>query len=130
MENQLWAYLTTLWLKFQDRPGTHHNQRETLDWWKKVQGGYKGSQDANPAIRHKAFKVDKRKLAQQMYGLMTSLQAAELEDKLLEENHPVTLEDCLHTYIRELINIQKNTEDLTMVVNRKRPKYHRSRDIK
>ena len=125
MENQVWVYLTTLWLKFQDRPGTHHNQRETLEWWNIVQGGYKGSQDANPAVRQKAFKVDKRRLAQQIYGLMTSLQAAELEERSLNENHTVTLEDCLQTFIRELINIEKNPEDLNIVIKRKRPKYHR-----
>ncbi|MCE5275779.1 MAG: hypothetical protein LLG43_11670 [Deltaproteobacteria bacterium] len=125
MENRVWVYLTTSWLKFQDRPGTHHNQRETLEWWKIVQGGYKGSQEATPAVRHKAFKVDKRRLAQQMYGLMTSLQAADLEEKSLDENHTVTLEDCLQTFIRELINIEKSPEDLNIVIKRKRPKYRR-----
>lgn len=32
-EINLWAHLTTAWLKFQDRPGDHHTQRNTLDWW-------------------------------------------------------------------------------------------------
>lgn len=130
MENQVWAYLTELWLKFQDRPGTHHNQRETLEWWKKVQGGYKGSQDANPAVRHKAFRIDKGRLAQQMYGLMTSMQAIKLEEKSLDDNHTVTLEDCLQTYIEELLNIEKNPEDLNIAIKRKRPKYHRVRKTK
>ena len=36
---QVRVYLTD-WLKFQDRPGEHHTQRTTLEWWKKVQNGY------------------------------------------------------------------------------------------
>jgi hypothetical protein len=124
-ENNVWVYLTD-WLKFQDRPGEHHTQRTTLDWWKKVQDGYKGSKNANPAIRNEAVRSDKRKLAQQMYGLMASLQAAEMEATSVEENHKVIIDDCIYTFVRELIKDGKNLEDLNRRINRKRPKHHRS----
>ncbi len=126
MEEHVWVYLTR-WLKFQDRPGEHHTQRTTLEWWKNVQKGYKGSQDAHPVIRKEACRSDKRRLAQQMYGLMTSLKAADLESNSVDENHQVLIDDCIHTFISEIIEDGKNLEDLNKQIKRKRPKHHRSK---
>jgi hypothetical protein len=127
-EANIWARLTTQWLKFQDRPGTHHTQRETLEWWKKVQCGYNGSQDANPALRIKAVRNDQRRLALQMFGLMSSLQASELEKNQAEEDHQAKIEDCLDTLKRELIHNKKDIKDLNNNIRRKRPKYFRPKE--
>jgi hypothetical protein len=129
LENNVWVYLTN-WLKFQDRPGEHHTQRTTLDWWKKVQDGYKGCQEATPAIRIEAVRIDKRRLALQSLGLLTSLHAAVLEENGADENHQVELVDSISVYIQELSNVIKNMEEINNKIKRKRPKYHRTREKK
>lgn len=122
----VWRYLTESWLKFQDRPGTHHTQRTTLDWWIKVQDGYKGSQNAIPAIRTKAIKTDKERLFQQALGLLTSLQAAELEENSIEHNQQVRIEDCVSTFLKEFSKNRKYGEVLNDRIKRKRPRYYRA----
>lgn len=121
-----WVYLTTNWLKFQDRPGTHHTQRNTLPWWSYVQDGYKGSQGSAPAIRVKAFKQDKKRLILQMFGLMTSLQTLDNKEKNKDNNDDPTIDDCLHTARTELNNIGKTSQDVKKSIQRKEPKYHRT----
>jgi hypothetical protein len=55
----VWAYCTKKWLKFEDNPEAHHTQRSTLEWWKVVQNGFNGVQDPKPVIRSKAFRTDR-----------------------------------------------------------------------
>ncbi len=121
----VWKYLTEEWLKFQDRPGDHHTQRKTLQWWQAIKDGYKGSQGAVPAVRTKAVRNDRERLVVQMFGLLTSLQAAELEDKSIENDCQVGIEDCLKTLYQELLRNRKYFEILNDRIKRKRPRYHR-----
>ena len=52
---KLWAYFTQKWLRFETNPGQHHTMRKTLPWWKIVQNGFLGVQEATPLIRCKAI---------------------------------------------------------------------------
>jgi hypothetical protein len=125
LENNIWKYLSTQWMKFQDRPGTHHNQRETLEWWKKVEEGYQNSQGATPAIRNKAFKIEKIKLAQQVFGILTSLQAHVFEEHDIEDGYTATIEYLTHTFITVFYNNPDKFKDINKEIARKRPRYHR-----
>jgi hypothetical protein len=129
LENHVWVYLTD-WLKFQDRPGTHHTQRTTLDWWQKVQNGYKGCQGANPAIRAKAVRIDKARLSLQSLGTLNSIQAIVLEENGADENHQVELVDIIRTYLTEIGNVVNNMDEINNRIKKKRAKYHRTREKK
>jgi hypothetical protein len=123
----VWAYGTQVWLKFQDRPGLHHTQRTTLPWWEIVQKGFLGVQDAEPLIREKAYRGDKRQLALQAYGALTSLAAAELEEKPSWGKNPLRLTDLSNMLALELGWADKDEADLNDRVMSKRAKYNRAR---
>ena len=71
----LWAYCTKEWLKLQDKPGTHHTQRRTFQWWKTVQSAYHGSQDANPLVSMEAASQNNGQILRQLIGNVTSMVA-------------------------------------------------------
>lgn len=123
----LWSYCTRKWLKFQDQPGKHHTARKTLEWWQIVQDGFQGVQDAEPLIREKAYRQDKKQLTMQTYGLLTSLKAAELEQQEQSIDKTVRLEECFNTLRRELIFNGKNSNDMNERIIRKRARHHRAK---
>lgn len=127
LETNLWAHLTTEWIKFQDRPGAHHTQRKTLDWWQSVQGGYKGSQQATPAVRSKAARINKEMLAFQTLGTASTILAIQLEEENADINFKPSMSDCLHAAEKVLSGIKSRHEDLTQKIKRKRSENHRVR---
>lgn len=124
-EKNMWVYLTN-WLKFQDRPGKHHTQRNTVEWWVQVQDGYHGAQGAKPAVRSYALKIQREQISNLMLGFATSLMAIKLEEENAVNNQRVTTEDLFHTLMLTFINMGKDISDLTEIINKKRVKYYRS----
>jgi hypothetical protein len=120
-----WAYCTQDWLKFQDRPGLHHTQRSTLDWYKEIQNGFKGIQGAEPLVREKAIRADKKRLMQQVNGLITSLHAINMEEQGADRSTKVNLNDCIKSYAIELRKYFQSPSELQEKIKRKRSKYHR-----
>ena len=57
MLDNIWAYCTQKWLKFQTNPGKHHTQRKTLRWWQTIQNHFFGVSEPVPAIRAKAVRT-------------------------------------------------------------------------
>lgn len=98
----LWAYCTQEWLKLQDRPGNHHTQRKTLQWWSVVQGGYNQVQGAYPLVRYKAIKSKQEHLIRQAYGLMTSLTALQQEQAGADIAELADFNDCLSAIFESL----------------------------
>jgi hypothetical protein len=123
----VWAYCTKRWLKFEDNPGKHHSQRSTMDWWKVVQEGFRGMQNPEPSIRSRALKIDMRHLARQAYGQLTSLEAARLEEGDTSERRKVDIYKVVETFLKELQEDGKGEEDLRKRLELKRAKYHRAR---
>ena len=124
----VWAYCTKKWLKFQDNPGVHHTQRSTLKWWKVVQNGFNGVQEPNPVVRSRAFRTDMRQLACQALGQMTSLQAALLEEQGAELNKKVDMFETFETYLKALDEDGKDEGALNERIALKRARYHRARE--
>jgi hypothetical protein len=124
-----WAYCTKDWLKFQDRPGLHHTQRSTFKWYEEIQDGFKGVQGAEPLVREKAVKIDKKKLMQQANGLIQSLHAINQEENNIDRNDPVKIEDCLNSYAAELKKHHPNPSEVKDRITKKRAKYHREEPI-
>jgi hypothetical protein len=124
----VWAYCTKKWLKFEDNPGVHHTQRSTLKWWEAVQNGFNGVQDPNPVIRSKAFRTDRIQLACQAFGQMSSLQAALMEEEGTEMNTRVDMFKAAETLLKTLDEAGKNQGALNERIALKRARYHRAKE--
>ncbi|MFC1580890.1 hypothetical protein ACFL4N_08260 [Thermodesulfobacteriota bacterium] len=124
--DEAWSYCTRKWLKFRTRPGENSNLRKTLPWWKEVQNGFYGVQDARPAIRQKALNEDEEQLRAQILGCACSLAAIDQEKQELDINKLADFKDYRKAVFRK---IYKNPETLKKIkenVIRKRAKYSRS----
>ncbi|HOO91688.1 MAG TPA: hypothetical protein PLA74_12765, partial [Syntrophales bacterium] len=122
-----WAYCTKDWLKFQDRPGLHHTQRSTFPWWKEIQDGFDGVQDAEPLVREKAVRVDKQRLIQQANGMIISLHAIRQEEGIVDSNKPSSIKDCVASYVEELMRNSDKLPNVQSRLKQKRSKYHREK---
>ena len=124
MDN-IWAYCTQKWLKFQTNPGKHHTQRQTLPWWSKVQNSFQGVSEPNPAIRVKAIRSTQKQLADQIIGLTTSLAAVDDEYGNSLNRGEVNFESLVRVFKSALLITKKSDGDLQNAVERKRAKnYH------
>ena len=94
----LWAYFTQDWLKFQDSPGEHHTMRKTLLWWNIVQNGFLGIQSPRPLIRCKAIQPRKEQLHAQTYGTLTSFLACIHEEKEIPIGSKAGINDLLYHF--------------------------------
>jgi hypothetical protein len=124
--DELWAYCTEEWLKFQDNPGKHHTQRKTLDWWKIVQQGFTGNMTPNPLIRDKAMYLESIRCFNSALGYMVSLVAIEREREGIDLEVPVTRDDLLIYFDRMLRDKMIDEDFLNSSVLNKRSKIHRS----
>ncbi|MFC1534146.1 hypothetical protein ACFL7M_12355 [Thermodesulfobacteriota bacterium] len=122
----VWAYCTQNWLKFQDRPGKHHTQRKTIEWWIEVQNGFMGVQSPTPAIREKAIKEDAEQLRSQIVGFVSSLTALKLEEYEFEYDEKVSFKDSVSAVIDYYRSNGKGIEDFVELVKKKRAKYSRT----
>jgi hypothetical protein len=120
-----WAYCTKDWLKFQDRPGLHHNQRTTFDWYTEIQSGFDGAQGAEPLVRQKADGATKKKLLQQINGCAVSLHAIRLEEQGADRNQPAEIDDCILAIAAEVEINRRAIPDIQEKLAIKRAKYHR-----
>jgi hypothetical protein len=124
--DELWAYCTEEWLKFQDNPGKHHTQRKTLDWWKIVQHGFAGNMTPNPLIRDKAMYLDSDRCFNSALGYLISLLATEREREGVDLEIPVTRDDLFLYFERKLADKNIDEDFLNSSVLNKRSKIHRS----
>lgn len=125
----VWAYCTKKWLKFEDNPGMHHTQRSTLKWWEMVQNGFNGVQNPKPIVRSRAFRTDMKQLASQAFGQITSLEAARLEEQGAELNKNVNMFETVETYLKVLNEDGKDEKALNKRIALKRARYHRGKKI-
>lgn len=122
----LWAYCTKRWLKFQNNTGKHHTQRKTFRWWKVVQDNFLGVQNAHPLIRCKSINPQKDQLSSQAYGAFRSFIALRSEELELPMNYDVTSKKAIRHLLTFIKEKDLNDFILSMDVNDKRSKYHRA----
>lgn len=123
-QQQLWAYCTKKWLKFQSDTQAYWEKRKTLPWWLVVQDGYKNAQGASPAIREKVIKIDMEQLTRQAYGVLLSIMACNLE--LTKSKHEqIKLEQVIHTFIDWLVRIGKTSQEMNEKITERRAKFNR-----
>jgi hypothetical protein len=123
--DRVWAYCTKKWLKFQDKPGSHHTQRKTLDWWEIVQGAYLGVQDAQPCIRQKAIQEDLGKMRSQVVGFASSITALTLDQYEFEIKDKINFNDCISAVIQAYQDDGHGIAEFNELVLKKRAKYRR-----
>ncbi|MBI9086288.1 MAG: hypothetical protein JEZ11_21995 [Desulfobacterales bacterium] len=128
--DNVWAYCTQKWLKFQSNPGKHHTQRKTFPWWITVQSGFSGNLKATPLIRFKASAGKEEQLFSQAYGLHTSIEAQNLESwNGAKDLPPSTLKMALNGFRHHADTYGKGAFNFMDEVERKRAKYQRT-DLK
>lgn len=123
-QQNIWAYCTKKWLKFEDNIGAHRDYRKTMPWWEVVQDGYEKAQGANPAIREHIMKADMERLTCQAFGILISITACNLE-LTNDESNGIKLEQVLYTFIDWLVKIGKTSEELNEKIQDRRTKFKR-----
>ncbi|MFA7383851.1 MAG: hypothetical protein WC001_10420 [Desulfurivibrionaceae bacterium] len=125
--DNLWAYFTKIWLKFQNNPGKHHLLRKTLPFWKTIQNGFHGVQDAHPLIRCKSLQTKKKQLAAQFYGLLNSFIALEQEEADAAIGQETTLKNSFARLGNYLKQDGKNEFEFNIDIVSKRAKYNKAK---
>nr|WP_320114245.1 hypothetical protein [uncultured Desulfuromonas sp.] len=122
----IWAYCSQKWLKFQTNPGKHHTQRKTFKWWKSLQNGFMGAQNKTPLIRSKVLRYDKEQNATQAIGHLRSLIAARIAAHELDEFVNAEIEDGLEPILRQININEESRLEFANSVRAKMAKFHRT----
>ena len=94
---EAWAYCTKIWLKFQNNPEKHHTQQSTAKWYKMIQDGFNGIQGAEPLVRAKDIRIDKKEVGEKLPPIPTHVCGEKADrDKI------VVMGDCPHLYVPRL----------------------------
>jgi hypothetical protein len=125
--DNLWAYFTQEWLKFQDSPGEHHTMRKSLPWWEIVQNGFLGIQNPRPLIRCKALQPRKKQLYAQIYGTSTSFLACDHEEKDIPIGSKAGINDLTSQFDKFSKEIGKSDFEVEMDLMNKRAKISKAK---
>lgn len=125
--DNLWAYFSQEWLKFQNNPGKHHLARKTLPFWVTIRNGFFGVQDAQPLIRCQSLQAKKKQLAAQAYGLLNSFLAVEREEKGAGLDHEITMEGALGSLGNYFEQDGKNEFELNIDILTKWAKHYKAK---
>jgi len=122
-----WAYCCRRWLRLVVNPKVHHTQQEPLPWWLLVEEGFAGAQQAEPLIREKAINTDRRRLAAQSIGTLSSIAALDLIDEQRTEETTLDRTSFLRSALAKAqAHASIDDEEFTRRVDRKRAKYGRA----
>ncbi|MBU4357557.1 MAG: hypothetical protein KJ822_19750 [Proteobacteria bacterium] len=125
--DNLWAYFSKAWLKFQNNPGKHHLLRKTVPFWKTIQNGFYGVQGAHPLIRCKSLQTKKKQIAAQVYGLLNSFIAIEQEEKGAAIGQETTMGNSLARLGDYFKQDGKNEFELNIDIITKRAKHNKAK---
>lgn len=123
--DNLWAYFSKDWLRFENNPHKHHLSRKALPFWAHIQKGFFGVQGACSLIRCQSLQAKRKQLAAQAYGLLNSFIATEHEEMDAPLGYETTLENSLDSFGRYLQHEGKNEFEMNIDILAKRTKYHK-----
>jgi len=123
-QQDVWAYCTKRWLKFQDNIDLHRENRNTMKWWQVVQEGYSKAQGANPGIREHILKLDMERLARQAYGILLSFMACHLE-LTNKKSAIIEMIHILNIFVNFLKEIGKNELEMNESIDERRTRFKR-----
>lgn len=119
----LWRYCTASWLRVVDDAGLHHTQHAALPWWRAVEVGFDGASTANELVRDKAISYDRRRLAKQAAGCLTSLASMLVHERDLEMS-PLDAPSVLHMAFEDMLrNCEIDDEAFTQKLLVKRARH-------
>lgn len=125
--DMIWGFCTTMWLKLVEDASLHYTQQRLLPWWEVVQSGFEGSQEAEPLVKDRSVHLDKRQLAAQAIGNLSSLLSIEMSPSQLESGDILDRESHLLLALKEAIeNVSYDDKEFTHRMRRKQAKHHRS----
>lgn len=122
----VWAYCTIDWLKFQNNPGKQSHQRKTFGWWKAIQDGFNDIPAGMPLIRAKANQADKDMLSYQIIGLLSSFAALDFNSKPFLSLSDITLPDTFAQFLNYVDQKKFNQIDFSERVANKKAKFQRN----
>ena len=123
----IWGYCSTMWLRLVEDASLHHTQQRLLPWWRAVESGFHGSQGGNPLVRDRSTTLDKRQLAAQAIGSLSSLLSIDLKPSELESGDSLDRQSHLLLALKEAIeNIAYDDDEFTHRLRKKQAKHHRS----
>lgn len=126
LQNNVWAYCTVDWLKFQNKIGKQSHQRKTFPWWEKIQNGFSTKNSIKePLIRCKKPNPDKESLFSQSFGTISSLFALEQESNPDTPYEDITIHNAINTYLDAMPEFGKTDRLLQEDVFNKRAKYQK-----
>ena len=123
--DNIWAYCSQNWLKFQTNPDKHHTQRKTFKWWEDIQNGFLGVQEPTPLIRSKSVHFDIEQNTNQTIGHLSSIIAARIVGLELDEHVPAEIEDGLMPILKKINASEASKDEFAESVRRKRAKFYR-----
>lgn len=122
-----WGYMTQHWLRMAEDNRKHTRRQKLLPWWEMLQGAFTGGQLPVPSIRKKAMRCDRQRLAKQAIGALASMQAIDLDGRLVPKGDELDMRSNLHRMIDQAITYANMSDkDYTERVKRKQAKYTRS----
>ncbi len=127
LTQEVWAYCTIEWLKFQNSPGKQSHQRKTFGWWKTIQDGLNNIPAGSPLVRKKAIKADQNKLSQQIIGFLSSFAALELQNGYSLDTKSINFLSAFEACRRYIIENNLMPERFSELVTNKKAKYQRIR---
>jgi hypothetical protein len=123
----LWAYCAQSWLRFVNDASLHHTQQKLLPWWKVVEGGFMGTQDAEPLVCNRSIAVDKKRLAAQALGGLASLLSIDLNTDDLRFGDTLDRKSHLLLAVKDALeHATLDDKEFTRRVLRKQAKHRRS----
>ena len=108
LQRNAWSYCTQSWLKFQDRPGTHHTQRETLPLVGNGSKRLPGSASRPPPGQRQGDEEQPNPADPPGLRLLSSLTALDLKGPGEDIAVPGDLDSCLSA-VFESVGLLGNT---------------------
>ncbi len=124
---EIWAYCTKEWLKFQNNPEKQSHQRKILDWWRIVQNGFNNIPAGSPLVRRNAIKADQNKICLQTIGFLSSFAALELQNGFRLDAENINLIETFDAFRKYVIENNLMQERFSELVTNKKAKYQRLR---
>lgn len=124
--DQVWAYCTQKWLKFEIDKSVQHRDRKIMEWWEVTQSFFLGIQKPFPAIRKKAIKGDIEQLKSMIVGVASSMTALTLDKYQFDYDETVDFKGCIGAVLEAYE--KDSNDDFKTIVTKKRVKYSRARE--
>ncbi len=118
----LWSRCSKEWLKLVDDNAKHSSRQKLLPWWKIVQAGLPGSQQAYPLVRARAISEEATHLHKLILGSVASLTALYRQGDLLAVGEVLDLHSHVAMTLQRVCSSEWDDDKFTQKVKEKQAK--------